>query len=469
MIKRAPNSNNATKSAKPYSLKRRLLLVILFSSLFLWFLGVSIMVAAGFHITNNMLDSNLRDVGRLVMVTTHDLQHQRGIAPHQYQHARARLQYQIIRQGSVYSRTSDTPETPFIQDQAFSGLSSVKIDNQLWRVFVIKSNKGNFTVQIGQKMNSPIKMIILMTRHLIIPAVLWLMLLGIICFLVIRKVLKPLEHTAAAIAQKSPQDLSPIDTTGLPSELLPLTSSLNRVFIRLDKAMKSERRFTADAAHELRTPLAALRTHTQLLQRKHPNMSDALQNLAKDIDRCTRLISQLLLLARLDPTNPTDSQAMVFDTIDLDAWLPELLNLYQPQIQQRHMHLSCVCDKVTISANSELLKIALNNLIENAIHYCPEGSQIVVSARHSSRKPEEVEISVADDGNGVPQEQWERLTHRFYRVLGNQQPGSGLGLSIVQHIAELHCAKLEIGHGLNEKGLSIKLHFPLLKKAKQTH
>lgn len=445
------------KHHKPYSLRRRLLLVILGSSLLLWLLGVVIMVAAGFHVTNRMLDNNLREVGRLIMVTTHDLQRQRGLKPYQYSHPNARLQYQIIRQGELYSRTSEAPDVPFVGSTAFSGFANVEIDKQRWRVFVTKSRKGEIVVQIGQRIESRIKIVVVLSRHLIGPALLWLIVLGVVCMLTIRNVLRPLEDTAVVIARKSPQDLTPVDTTGLPLELLPLTSSLNAVLGRLQRAMESERRFTADAAHELRTPLAALRTQTQLMQRKYPDMAKTFQRLVSDIDRCTRLVSQLLLLARLDPANPSDTRALVFEKIQLDVWLPELLKDYQLQAQQYQVFLSCTCDEALIQANPELLRIAVGNLIDNAMRYCPAGSLIAVSAR---RHPSAVELCIADDGNGVPQELWGQLAQRFYRILGNQQPGSGLGLSIVQQIAAIHQGEMEIGTGLNGRGLGVTLRFP---------
>jgi len=272
----------------------------------------------------------------------------------------------------------------------------------------------------------------------------------------IGRVLKPLRRTAAAIAAKTPDDLAQVATAGQPREVLPIVQALNGVLGRLDSALQAERRFTADAAHELRTPLAGLHMHVQLLQRQHPQpeLAAPFQKLRQDIARVTALVDSLLTLARLDPLARTQ---LVRQPVPLAPLLERLVAAHAPEAQWRGIGLSLRCALDTVAADPAMLEIALRNLVDNALRYCPAGSRVEIEAL-----PHEGggRIAVRDDGPGVDDASRRRLSERFFRVLGQGQSGSGLGLSIVKRIADLHGIALGFGDGLDGRGLGVLLDFP---------
>ena len=266
--------------------------------------------------------------------------------------------------------------------------------------------------------------------------------------------LQPIERTAERIAAKSPDDLTPVASTDEPRELLPIVRALNLVLGRLGHAMQAERRFTADAAHELRTPLAALRMRIQLMQRQQSAVPPApvdLQGLRNEVDRCTALTESLLALARLDPERP---ESLVREPVDLDALFQRLAATRQTGTTST-LHLDA--GGLTLQAHPALLESALRNLLDNAVRYGAAGGHVEVTARAVGGL---IRITVRDDGPGVSEADRTRLTERFFRVLGSGQTGSGLGLSIVARIAALHGAAMRFESGLDGRGLGVVMDFP---------
>jgi two-component system sensor histidine kinase QseC len=275
-----------------------------------------------------------------------------------------------------------------------------------------------------------------------------------VCWLLTGRVLQPLRRTASAIAAKTPDDLALVPLAGQPKELLPIVRALNGVLGRLDAALQAERRFTADAAHELRTPLAGLHMHVQLLQRQHPDLVAPFRKLREDIGRVTALVDSLLALARMDPLS---REQLVREPVALAPLLEQLRATHAQDAAQRGIALAVRCELDSVDANPPMLRIALRNLVDNALRYCPAGSRIEVQAALLAGRPR---IAVRDDGPGVDPALMGRLTERFFRVLGQGQGGSGLGLSIVRRIADLHGIGLAFGTGLDGRGLGATLEFP---------
>ncbi|MDR0587415.1 MAG: two-component sensor histidine kinase, partial [Burkholderiales bacterium] len=267
-----------------------------------------------------------------------------------------------------------------------------------------------------------------------------------------RKLMAPLNQVTALVTQKSPRDLSPIQIEKLPGELSPLVGSINAMLPRLSRALEAEQRFTSDAAHELRTPLSALAMKAQLLKRQYPEVEPALLALTTDINRATSLIEQLLQLARLDPLND-DIHPITEEEIALADYVEGWLAPHREVARQKGISLThTIPPDLLARVNPGLLGIALRNLIENALIYTEQGGKIEVSA---GVKETGLTLTVADNGVGVPPEHYAQLANRFYRVLGTGKTGSGLGLSIVKRIAELHRGTLTFGEGLDGKGLSV--------------
>jgi len=312
-------------------------------------------------------------------------------------------------------------------------------------------------------------------------------LLGAVCWFTIRRLLAPIERTARRIGTKSAQDLSPVPTQDEPLELQPVVAAFNGVLARLDDALQAERRFTADAAHELRTPLAALRMRTQLLVRQYSEgrsedaheeapgrtrtasyppgepgearaggtdaaqLAQRLMALGQEVDRCTALVENLLILARLDPRQ---AERLEKESVDLAAEFAQLVRSFPLGQSQRFV---IDCQTPTVRAQPVLLRSALRNLADNALRYGAPGGRVELQALPYRGG---VRIAVRDDGAGVSPADRARLTERFFRVLGTGQSGSGLGLSIVEKIAVLHQAQLHFGPGIGGAGLGVTIDFP---------
>lgn len=460
----------ATPGGGSYSLRKRLIAAILGISVFIWMVSLGVIVAAAWHETSEVFDDALKEGARLALVLGASMQSQGALADTLPREAseptKLRIYYQIVSdEGRVLQRAERAPAEPFSADlKASKRYLNVWVDGELWRVYVLRAKGQSFQVQIGQQWTKRTQVLNEMAQKLAWPALLLLALLGTFCWLAIRKLLAPIEVTAQRIATKSAQDLSAVSVAQEPRELQPIVLAFNGVLARLDKALQGERRFTADAAHELRTPLAALRMRIQLMQRQQGEVAvggvgaagatggiSGLAVLRNEVDRCTALVESLLMLARLDPQQP---ELLVKETVDLPAEFAALAASI-PNAQGGRLELDC--QVTSLQAQPVLLRSALRNLVDNALRYGAPGGRVKLEAVPFAGG---VRIAVRDDGPGVSPEERARLTERFFRVLGSGQTGSGLGLSIVEKIAVLHGATLQFGVGLDGAGLSVTLDFP---------
>ena len=442
--------------ASPPSLRRRLVLAIVSASVALWLASLGIVTVIAWHETNDVFDDALEEAGYMILSATTDW-HARGLParPATREVRKVDMQYQIVQEGRVIQRTEGAPRQAFVSGfDDDEGFADPKVDGRRWRVFVVRDEENRFEVQVGQRHDKRFDILEELADSLWLPVAGILLLLALVCWLLIGRVLKPLRRTANEIAAKSPIDLAQVALVGQPRELLPIVGALNGVLARLDAALQAERRFTADAAHELRTPLAGLHMHVQLLGRQHPEMAAPFGKLRQDIARLTALVDSLLTLARLDPLA---REQLLRQQVLLAPLLEGVLALHAPEAARRGITLALRCELETVQADPRMLEIMLRNLVENALRYCPDGSRVEISAtRHEGRE----RIAVRDNGPGVDDASRARLGERFFRVLGQGQGGSGLGLSIVRRIAELHGIALGFGVGLDGRGLGVTLDLP---------
>lgn len=454
------------------SLRRRLLVTTLGSSVVCWLVSLAIIVSVAWHETSDVFDDALEEGARLAIELGATLQRDGRLADDDIavDHARhrVRLAYQLVADdGTLLRRAQRAPDKPFVarpdEDEDFVNAWA---DGRLWRVHVRRSEDHGFSVQIGQRWDDRSDLLWEMAENLVWPALGLLLMLGLLNWVTIRRLLQPLERIAAHIETKSPDDLSAVPDAGQARELQSIIQSLNTVFGRLDDALHAERRFTADAAHELRTPLAALRMKIQLMQRTRGadvSLKHELQVLRDDVDRSTALVESLLALARLDPQQP---QALPRQAVDLHTLVDELLHACRPDAQARGMTLESRVDVATMTANRPLIASALRNLVDNALRYGAAGGRVRVDvtlepAGHTTaREVKRVRIVVRDDGPGVSPQDRDRLTQRFFRVLGSTEAGSGLGLSIVARVVALHDGELRFDEGLDGRGLSALMLLP---------
>ncbi len=368
----------------------------------------------------------------------------------------------------MLQRARKAPAQPFSSDLSRrSGYLNVWVDGKPWRIYVVHAQYQPFQVQIGQPWDERTELLGEMAERLAWPALGMLALLGIFCWWIIRRLLAPLGRTAARIAAKSADDLEIVPLAPEPRELQPIMRAFNGVLVRLASALQAERRFTADAAHELRTPLAALRMRIQLFQRQHHqgghSVSPAdLQALRDEVDRSTALVESLLTLARLDPQRP---HMLVKGDVPLAAEFAQLDSRLGAYARTKGMTLVFERRVDSVYAEPALLHSALHNLIDNALRYgtaggCVRVQAVPLSGAVASAPDGGVRLTVRDDGPGVAPAERARLGERFFRVLGTDESGSGLGLSIVARTAALHGALLRFESGLEGHGLGVVLDFP---------
>jgi two-component system sensor histidine kinase TctE len=272
----------------------------------------------------------------------------------------------------------------------------------------------------------------------------------------IRRGLIPLRRLTDAVTRRGYHDLSLIDEVRSPEEVRPLTHAINELMQRLNSALSAQQRFIADAAHQLRTPLAGLSAQTEraLSEQSLEDMRPALEHIKASSKQATHLVNQLLTLARAEPgSDPTRE----FARFDLAQLVRETTMGWVPKALSRGIDLGYVgTDKpVFVQGDALLLKELLNNLIDNAIRYGRDDGTVTVRLKTTPR----VAIEVEDDGRGIPEQDRERVFERFYRVSGSSSSGCGLGLAIVRQIAQVHGASVHLGGSMGRQGTLVCVAF----------
>jgi two-component system OmpR family sensor kinase len=340
---------------------------------------------------------------------------------------------------------------------ASKGLRDVEWDGEKFRVFVL--SRGGRTVQVAQSQDLREDALHAITLRLVAPAAPVFLLLGIATWITVGRGLRPLATLREEVVRRNPASLTPIALEHAPDEVRPLVGSLNDLLARLSEALDSQRRFTADAAHELRTPLTGVKLQFQLLERAQSPEArqQAIDQLKSGIDRAIRLVQQLLTLARLEP----ERAAASVESVPLAPLVARVVHDFAVHADARQIALSREgSEDASIEGDAEQLRTLLGNLLDNAIRYTPEGGKVQVRL---SRGVDEAVLEVSDSGPGIPADQRERVFDRFYRMEGSNAPGSGLGLSIVQRIADAHDARIELGE-CALGGLLARVRFPLSRR-----
>lgn len=332
-------------------------------------------------------------------------------------------------QDQVVVFTSSAPT--FATSPALPGFSDVTdLKGRQWRGFVLLDKDNGLRIWVGERDDVRSDLVDRIVRHTLWPNVLGSLILAAMVWLAIGWGLKPLADMAATLRARNSGSLEPMQLTPLPTELEPMQAALNRMLAQIQEVLGRERRFIADAAHEMRTPLAVLRVHAQNLLEAgtQAQRRESLEFLIAGVDRTTRLVNQLLTMARLEPTSVLPAA----HDIDLAATVRESLVQLTPWLLSKGLELAFEVDDIPYRANVDAasIDIALNNLVTNAANFSPEHGVITVKLE---KKPDCFELSVTDQGPGISETERDRLFERFYSR-GNAH-GAGLGLTIVQTIA----------------------------------
>jgi two-component system sensor histidine kinase QseC len=327
-----------------------------------------------------------------------------------------------------------------------------------WRVYGIKLPKSGLLVHVGERLSVRIEIVNEILMNSLWPMFLSLPILALVIWISVGKGLRPLYQVAERVERRDPNSLNPIPIDSVPGEVVPIVDSLNRLFQRVGRALENERRFTANAAHELRTPLAALKTQAQVkqLDNNHQEHADFLENVVNGVDRTTHLMEQLLALARADSMQ---RDAILSKKIDLDGVVKNVLSMMNERALNKQIELSLNSPEtpVDVQGDEATLGVLVRNLVDNGILYTPAGGKVRVQLQRDS---ESVSLVVEDNGPGIVEEKRDELFQRFQRGENIEAQGSGLGLSIVKQIADLHGASVSMANIAGGSGLCVTVSFP---------
>lgn len=335
------------------------------------------------------------------------------------------------------------------------GYHSVPLGHYHWRVFMLHDPLASKWILVAERDDVRGELVEKIAMRSLLPDLIGLPLLALLVWVAVGMGLLPLQQMVNFLKNRDPDNLAPLVLAPLPSELEPMAASLNRLLQQVNVLLEREKRFLADAAHELRTPLAVLRIHAQnaVSAASAEERDAALAQLIGGVDRATRVVTQLLTLARLEP----NAVQLAMQTFDLAAFvrqeLAELIPLALERDQELTLELDDTAD-LLLRGDAPSLGILLQNLVGNALQYTPEGGRIQIALQGQG---DSLLLSVQDSGPGVPQEQREQLFQRFYRQGPGQ--GAGLGLSIVQRIVELHRGEISL-HTAALGGLEVRVRLP---------
>jgi len=445
----------------PRSLQARLLLLLLGLMAGVWLAAAALTWLDARHELDELLDGHLAQAAALLVVKqTGDIDDDApGVdAPTLHRYA-PKVAFQVFHEGRLSLRSANAPLRPMIEGaMSPSGFQTVQLDGQAWRVFAAQGAERDVRVFVGEQLASRAAILWAVLRSTLWPLLLALPLLALAAWWAVRRGTAPLRSIGRQLSARAPQALQPIDMSGLPDEMLPMIAALNDLFERISALMEAERRFTADAAHELRTPIAAIRAQAQvaMAETNDAARAHALQATLAGCDRATRLVEQMLTLARLE-----GGAAPALQPVALAELARSVVAELAPQALARQQQIEFDADGASASqvdGDATLLAVLVRNLVDNAIRYSPPQARLRVSVAASGRQ---LVLRVEDSGPGLSEPDALRLGERFFRVLGTEQSGSGLGWSIARRIAAVHGATLRVGRSTGLGGLAVEAAFQL--------
>ncbi len=448
------------------SLQLRLLVLLSVSMTFVW-LAVAVWTwVDARHEVDELMDSHLAQAAAILVVQPLDLEDDAvadAPALHKYS---ARVAFQVFHEGTLVMRSANAGVEPLSDERR--GFDTVRHDGETWRVFATRGAEGDVQVYVGEQIDSRNDIVWAMLRGMLLPMALALPVLAALLWWAVHRALVPLRSLSHTLGQRAPAALDPVAVPDVPTEMQPLVAELNGLLARIERMVQSERRFTADAAHELRTPIAAIRAQAQVALGAGGDAAErdqALQTTLAGCDRAAHLVDQLLALARLEAGVAVPAA----EACDLQALARHVAADLAPAALARGQDLELedggsdadhgvAC---TVSAPSAWLTMLLRNLLDNALRYSPDGARVLVRVAST---PRQVVLEVHDSGPGMAEADLQRLGERFFRVLGHSQSGSGLGWSIVRRIAEVTGAQVVVQRSALLGGLQVRVVWPGLRK-----
>jgi len=435
------------------SIRRRLVALLLLVLIAAWVgIGGATYVDSHREI-DALLDAHLAQSARLVIAQAgHELEDVEVEDLEDVPGYRQRVAFQVWQDGStLVLRSAAAPSGRLSPVE--SGFSDAELDGRRWRIFSGWDGEHEVLVQVGEDHAARERIARRIARNALLPLLLALPLVGLTIWWVVGRGLRPLRELGDELALRGPQDLRPLGLRDPPREVVPVATTIDRLLERIRESLDSERRFTSHAAHELRTPMAAIRAQAEVARDATDAgvRNAALEHVIEACDRAAHLIGQLLLLARVDETAAGAGQVQC----RLDEIARRVLADLAPSAMEQGVALELDADEFVLRGDPALLEVLVRNLADNAVRH--GGSAAVrVTVRAG---PGGASLSVADDGPGLTDDERAHLGQRFHRAASARGAGSGLGLSIVGRIAELHGARLIFRQGEGGTGLHAEVRF----------
>lgn len=449
------------------SVRRRLLVNLLVGFVLCWLSVAALTYHLSLKQVNRLFDDDMVDFGeaalRLLDLATEDQASEDGSITEIIERSREAIQgqpllrresalgYALWRDGQPLLSSLNLP--PEITAQG-PGFSTVEAQGTHWRV--LQLNIDGFQIWISENLIYRQHTMNLLLFYSLFPLLLALPLLGGLVWFGVARGLAPLREVQAEVQQRSARHLQPIAVEAVPLEIRGLIDELNLLLERLRTALEAERRLTSDAAHEIRTPLASLRTHAQVALRSEDPKAHArgLLQVSRSVERISTLMEQILLLARLDG----DALLEQFHPVNLATLAEDVLSELARQAIDKDIELSLHQETVHVMGIDLWLKAMVGNLVSNALRYTPAGGQVEIRVEN---RAQHAVLRVRDNGPGVALEEQQAIFTRFYRSPATSSgEGSGLGLPIVKRIVELHFGSIGLGKGLEGKGLEVQVFLP---------
>lgn len=436
------------------SLQRRLLLYLLMCAPLVWGVALFVSVDRARHEVNELFDTEMIRLARQVQATLSSTQPGERVPAAPAEGAadagEADVRDLAIAVWDAGGRLllSDREGVQLPRRAEAAGFVDLTLEAEPWRVYYLQSAGGQWLVAAGQKAYERDELVFDLTASQLGP---WLLVLPVLLLAMawaVRRALAPVHQLTAELQGRGPNDLQPVPQSHAPAELKPLVGAMNGLFERIDTMLARERRFTADAAHELRTPLAVLRAQWDVVRRSASveERAAAEAKLGAGLDRMDRLVTQMLALSRLEA-----SAGLSYSReLRWPAIVEQVISDCLPLAERRRIELACDWPApgehaLPLLGDEQLMMVLLRNLLDNAVRYAPHGTTATL-------RFEPGQLSVENEGEPLTAEQLARLGERFHRSEGQAESGSGLGLSIAQRIAALHRLKLEFGAGADGRG-----------------
>jgi two-component system sensor histidine kinase QseC len=454
------------RESRQRSVRRQLLVLLLTAVSVAWIVAATASFRDARHEVAEVLDAHLAQTASLISVQRDgderqdedevDTEH----APVLHRYGR-RVMFQVWRNGTTLGLHSQhAPDMPL--STVRDGFSDATIAGTTWRVFSTWDARSRVLVQVAEQTHERDELATAVARNFVVPLAITLPLLGLVIWVAVGRATESLTHINRQVASRSADNLTALDVADAPAEIGALVTSLNQLFERVHGLIDQERRFTADAAHELRTPLAGIRAQAQVAlgasgdgERAH-----ALAGVVAGCDRAAHTVEQMLTLARLAP----DAVSFQPVPVELAAVLKDTISDLASAALAKEIDIELTQDKhVLVSGDAGLLAILFRNLIDNALRYSTPATRVAIQVESEGG---EALVRITDAGPGISASERANIGRRFYRAPGTQAPGSGLGLSIVHRILELHRGRMRLDAPPTESGLQVTVALPRVRDAR---